>query len=1098
MPTFAAGIAFRAASSSTNQATTTLVLPTPAGVVSGDVLLAGISVRGKPTITAPSGWSLAVSNENGTAIKQAVYVHVATASEPGNVTWTFSKAGSAAGGIVAYMGVDAATPVDAAAGQSNGTSATITAPSVTTTVADDMLVGFFGTSRTSDIAPAASLSERYDMTVSTALKYKISTEAADESRPSAGPTGTRTATANGASQNVGQLVALKPAGPQDSTPPTVNATSPDDAATNVDIATNVTATFSENVTGVSGTSFTLTGPGGAVAAAVSYSAGSRTGTLNPSGDLAYDTTYTAALTGAIKDSAGNQLSSTSWSFHTAAQPQDTTPPTVTGRSPASGATNVSVATNVTATFSESVTGVSGTSFTLYAPDQSTVAAVVNYDAGTLTATLNPSGDLSFDTTYAVLLTSAITDTNGNPLAETAWSFHTAAAQDTTPPTVTTTSPLDSATGVAVSANVTATFSENVTGVSGTSFTLTGPGGAVAAAVTYSAGTFTGTLNPSADLAADTTYTASLSGVITDTAGNTLSPVSWSFHTATAAPPTTIAFLSASSGANDATTTLVLPKPNGVAAGQVLLGLVSVRGAPVITPPAGWTLAVDNQNSTTMRQSVYVHTAGASEPASFTWTFSKAGSASGGISAYSGVDPLSQIDSSAGQVSASSVSIVAPSITTKTSDTMLVGYFGIARTTTLVESTPLAERFEATAPSTVTYKITSAAADEPRPLAGPTGTRTATGNGASGNIGQLIALRRQGAPPGADFDATPLSGVVPLAVSFHDLTNGSPSSWAWDFDSNGTIDSTLQNPTYTYPATGLKTVTLTVTGGTGSDSEVKTNYILVDPVPPSSGSDPTLVGAGDIASCASTGDEDTAALLDTIPGTVFTAGDNVYESGTTAEWTNCYDPTWGRHKARTRPALGNHDHATGSATEYYTYFGANAGDPSKGYYSYDLGSWHVVVLNTECSMVGGCGAGSPQEAWLKQDLAANTSACTVAYWHNPLFTSSSTGGPPDVKAFWDDLIADGTELVMNGDKHVYERFAPQDSSGRGLQTGMREFIVGTGGRSHGSFVATAANSQVRDNTSYGVLKLTLHATGYSWQFVPVAGASFTDSGAAACH
>jgi PKD repeat protein len=412
---------------------------------------------------------------------------------------------------------------------------------------------------------------------------------------------------------------------------------------------------------------------------------------------------------------------------------------------------------------------------------------------------------------------------------------------------------------------------------------------------------------------------------------------------------------------------------------------------------------------------------------------------------------------------------------------------------------MTERFDVQGSTLVTYKISSAAADEPMATAGATGTRTATANGSSGNIGQLIALRPAGSPPGADFDGVPLSGVVPLTVAFSDKSSGSPTTWAWDFDNDGTVDSTAQNPSFTYTTTGSKTITLTVTNANGSDSSTKVGFVIVDPVPASSPTDPVLVGAGDIASCASTGDEATANLLDGISGTVFTTGDNVYESGTTTEWNTCYDPSWGRHKARTRPSLGDHDHATGSpATEYFTYFGANAGDPSTGYYSYDLANWHIVVLNTECALVGGCLAGSPEEAWLKADLAAHPSSCTLAYWHEPLFTSANSGGAPDARPFWDDLQAAGVELVLNGDSHVYERFAPQNPDGRSSATGIREFIVGTGGRSHASFGTPDANSQVRDATSFGVVKLTLHATGYDWQFVPVAGSSFTDSGQAACH
>ena len=149
---------------------------------------------------------------------------------------------------------------------------------------------------------------------------------------------------------------------------------------------------------------------------------------------------------------------------------------------------------------------------------------------------------------------------------------------------------------------------------------------------------------------------------------------------------------------------------------------------------------------------------------------------------------------------------------------------------------------------------------------------------------------------------------------------------------------------------------------------------------------TLLAAGDIASCGSNGDEQTANLLDDQAGTVITLGDNAYDSGSTSEYANCYDPTWGRAKARTHPAPGNHEYNTAGATGYYGYFGAAAGDPETGYYSYDLGSWHLIALNSNCSAIGGCGAGSPQEQWLRADLAAHPTDCTLAYWHHPRFSS----------------------------------------------------------------------------------------------------------------
>jgi calcineurin-like phosphoesterase family protein len=270
----------------------------------------------------------------------------------------------------------------------------------------------------------------------------------------------------------------------------------------------------------------------------------------------------------------------------------------------------------------------------------------------------------------------------------------------------------------------------------------------------------------------------------------------------------------------------------------------------------------------------------------------------------------------------------------------------------------------------------------------------------------------------------------------------------------------------------------------------------------SSADPVLAGAGDIADCGTSArDEETAQLLDGLPTAgVFTLGDNAYNSGTAAEFQNCYAPTWGRHKARTRPSAGNHDYGTAGAAGYFGYFGATAGEPGKGWYSYDVGAWHVVVLNTNCYPVGGCDPGDPQVAWLRADLAAHPADCTLAYWHHPLFTSRRDSQEPASATFWQVLYEAGADLILTGHAHVYERFAPQTPTGAlDLAYGIRQITAGTGGYSLYTFDSTPApNSQVRFNDAHGVLKLTLHPTSYEWQFLPIAGATSTDSGTTACH
>jgi Calcineurin-like phosphoesterase len=263
-------------------------------------------------------------------------------------------------------------------------------------------------------------------------------------------------------------------------------------------------------------------------------------------------------------------------------------------------------------------------------------------------------------------------------------------------------------------------------------------------------------------------------------------------------------------------------------------------------------------------------------------------------------------------------------------------------------------------------------------------------------------------------------------------------------------------------------------------------------------DPILVGAGDIADCSAVADEATAQLLDGIPGTVFTLGDNVYRSGTAAEFRDCYDPTWGRHLERTRPALGNHDYKSPGADPYFDYFGAAAGPAGRGWYSYDLGTWHIVVLDSNCAATGGCDEGSAQLAWLKTDLAAHPDANVLAYWHHPRFSSGMHGPSLDPQPFWEVLYEAGAEIVLNGHDHDYERFAPQDPWGRpDPEHGIRAFVVGTGGTALRPRATVADNSQAF-STTYGVLKLTLHTDGYDWQFVAAGGGTFSDAGSGDTH
>jgi hypothetical protein len=261
---------------------------------------------------------------------------------------------------------------------------------------------------------------------------------------------------------------------------------------------------------------------------------------------------------------------------------------------------------------------------------------------------------------------------------------------------------------------------------------------------------------------------------------------------------------------------------------------------------------------------------------------------------------------------------------------------------------------------------------------------------------------------------------------------------------------------------------------------------------------TLVAAGDIATCGSDGQVQTAALVDAIPGTVAALGDLAYENGTAQEFASCYEPSWGRFKARTRPIPGNHEYHTPGAAGYFAYWGAAAGPPGLGYYSYDLGAWHVITLNSNCLDVS-CAPGSPQERWLRADLAANRSACTLAYWHHPRFSSGQVESTVNLQAFWQILYDAGAELVLAGHAHNYQRWAPLNAARTiDRQRGLRQFVVGTGGRVFHSVTPQAPEQEAVNADTYGVLRLTLKATGYDWRFVPVAGRTFTDAGSGSCH
>jgi 3',5'-cyclic AMP phosphodiesterase CpdA len=284
-----------------------------------------------------------------------------------------------------------------------------------------------------------------------------------------------------------------------------------------------------------------------------------------------------------------------------------------------------------------------------------------------------------------------------------------------------------------------------------------------------------------------------------------------------------------------------------------------------------------------------------------------------------------------------------------------------------------------------------------------------------------------------------------------------------------------------------------TGGEASPAATAVSGPTEEPVA-------VLVGAGDIAECSEGDDEETAALVESVGGIVFTLGDNAYEKGTFAEFQDCYGPTWGRPSIldRTMPVVGNHEYETRDAQGYFRYFGSAAGDPEEGWYAYDAGAWRIYVLNSNCAEVGGCEVGSAQERWLRGDLVANPRPCSAAMWHHPRFSSGEHGNHEFMADLWQTLQDARTELVLTGHDHSYERFGPQDASGRADERGLVELVVGTGGRDPRGFGDPLPNSLVRESPVFGVMRLVLGVDGYAFEFLAVPGEDFTDRGTGACH
>ena len=380
--------------------------------------------------------------------------------------------------------------------------------------------------------------------------------------------------------------------------------------------------------------------------------------------------------------------------------------------------------------------------------------------------------------------------------------------------------------------------------------------------------------------------------------------------------------------------------------------------------------------------------------------------------------------------------------------------------------------------------------------------------AEGNWGESAAVsvlvQNQGPVPTVTLTkpagGAVLSGMVILAASASDDVgvtqvkyyvdgveveqDSTPPDWSEEWDSAGTAD-------------GWHSISAKARDAAGNWGVSAVVSVLVQnsgPAPLPVDGDPVIAAAGDIATAGS-GDAATAALLDAIaPDAVLTVGDNAYPDGTLAEFLTYYEPTWGRHKSITRPTPGNHEYHTSGAFGYFQYFGGVAGGSRNGYYSYDLGPWHVIALNSEIPH----DEASPQLAWLKADLASTPAKCVLAYWHKPRFASGPYGDRSRYIPFWEALYEAGADVVLGGHEHNYQRFRPMTPTGSADGTrGIRQFVVGTGGASRYALEYDGRREAGTDD-AYGVLKMTLHSSSYSWRFVPEAGKTYTDSGWDACN
>ena len=752
-----------------------------------------------------------------------------------------------------------------------------------------------------------------------------------------------------------------------------------------------------------------------------------------------------------------------------ATPKDANGKPLTGRTVAWTSANGAVATVST---SGLVTGVATgtTTITATSEGQSGTSSVAVSNAPVASVDVSPAA-ASLQVSQTLQLTATPKDANGGPLSGRAVTW---ASSNTAAATVGG-SGLVTAVG-AGAATITAT-SEGQSGAS--SITVTN---VPVASVAVSPAT--------ASVAAG--LTVQLTATPKDANGNPLSgrAVAWTSSNAAVATVDASGLVTAVA-AGSATITATSEGQSGTAA-------ISVTPAPVasvaVTPPS----ASVNEGTTVQLTATPKDANG--NPLSgrvVTWassnttvaTVSASGLVTGKVAGSATITATSEGQSGTSAITVVRVPVAAVTVTPASASVNEGNAVQLTATPKDANGTPLTGRTVTWASDNTTVATVSATGLVTGKVAG-SATITATSEGQGGTAAITVvhvpvaSVAVSPAPASVQAGQTVQLTATPKDASGTPLA-GRTVTWASD---NTAVATVSGSGLVSGVAAGSATIMATSEGQSG------TSALTVSAL----GASVVLVGAGDIADCSRTSDDSAAALVERLaPDAVFTAGDNVYTNGTATEYANCYDPTWGRFKAKTHPAPGNHDYNTSGATGYYGYFGALAGDPTKGYYSYDLGAWHIIALNGEIST----SAGSAQEVWLKADLAASTKTCTMAYIHRPRFSAGYHGSNSSMQPLWQDLYDAGAELYIAGHNHDYERFAPQDANGVADPVkGIREFVVGTGGAGSEAWSTTPpiANEEVWADPAWGVLKLTLRAGGYDWQFVPITGQTFTDSGSGTCH